>query len=194
MSDDPDYRLLLRGAKLRITQPRLSVMSAVSDNPHAETETIIRAARELTPDVSHQTVYDALNALTAVREEFEGAGGGKFEEAQMLINSGIDAGVEVVNRHSGAVGQALELMQNTDVANGNTFTVNGKTISFVTGLPADPASTTDPVTGNVSISLASTGNTVAKGIVLYGYGENQQLLGFQDFGTANRDYGVYIAR
>ncbi|WP_237572088.1 Fur family transcriptional regulator [Mycolicibacterium lacusdiani] len=65
MTDDPDYRLLLRGAKLRITQPRLSVMSAVSDNPHAETETIIRAARESTPDVSHQTVYDALNALTA---------------------------------------------------------------------------------------------------------------------------------
>ncbi|MGL5166319.1 MAG: flagellin [Afipia sp.] len=46
-------------------------------------------------------------------------------------------------------------------ANGDSFTVNGKTISFVTGLPADPASTTDPVTGNVSISLASTGNTVA---------------------------------
>lgn len=63
----------------------------------------------------------ALNALTAVREEFEGAGGGKFEEAQMLINSGIDAGVEVVNRHSGAVGQALEHMQNTDISNGNTF-------------------------------------------------------------------------
>lgn len=63
----------------------------------------------------------ALHALTAVREEFEGVGGGKFEEAQMLINSGIDAGVEVVNRHSGAVGQALELMQNADYANGNTF-------------------------------------------------------------------------
>ena len=46
-------------------------------------------------------------------------------------------------------------------ANGDTFTVNGKTISFVTGLAADPASTTDPVTGNVSVSLASTGNTVA---------------------------------
>ncbi len=46
-------------------------------------------------------------------------------------------------------------------ANGDSFTVNGKTISFVTGLAADPASTTDPVTGNVSVSLASTGNTVA---------------------------------
>ncbi len=47
-------------------------------------------------------------------------------------------------------------------ANGDSFTVNGKTISFVTGIAADPASTTDPVTGNVSISLSSaTGGTVA---------------------------------
>ena len=46
-------------------------------------------------------------------------------------------------------------------ANGDSFTVNGKTISFVTGLAADPASTTDPVTGNVTVSIASTGNTVA---------------------------------
>jgi flagellin-like hook-associated protein FlgL len=45
--------------------------------------------------------------------------------------------------------------------NGDSFTVNGKTISFVTGLAADPPSTIDPVTGNVSVSLASTGNTVA---------------------------------
>lgn len=65
----------------------------------------------------------ALTALTAVREEFEGAGGGSFEQAQMQINSGIDAGVEVVNRHSGAVGQALEHMQHTDVASGNSFGV-----------------------------------------------------------------------
>ncbi|TKT72458.1 flagellar protein [Afipia massiliensis] len=47
-------------------------------------------------------------------------------------------------------------------ANGDSFTINGKTISFVTGLAADPASTTDPITGNVSISLSSaTGGTVA---------------------------------
>src|SRR5215213_9398929 len=42
----------------------------------------------------------ATNALVAVREEFEGQGGGSFEHAQMLINSGIDEGVEVCNRHS----------------------------------------------------------------------------------------------
>jgi len=40
------------------------VLSAVYANPHADTETITRAARAHVPDVSHQTVYDALSALT----------------------------------------------------------------------------------------------------------------------------------
>jgi Fur family transcriptional regulator, stress-responsive regulator len=65
MVDDPEYRTMLQSANLRVTRPRLAVLHAVSDCPHAETDTIIRAAREHTPDVSHQTVYDALNALTA---------------------------------------------------------------------------------------------------------------------------------
>ncbi|MBN8970185.1 MAG: flagellar protein [Rhizobiales bacterium] len=45
--------------------------------------------------------------------------------------------------------------------NGSSFTVNGKSISFVTGVAGDPPSTTD-ASGNVSISLSSsTGGTVA---------------------------------
>ena len=47
-------------------------------------------------------------------------------------------------------------------ANGDSFTVNGKTISFTTGIAGDPPFTADPVTGNVSVSLSSaTGGTVA---------------------------------
>jgi Fur family transcriptional regulator, stress-responsive regulator len=65
MVDDPEFRGMLQSANLRVTRPRLAVLHAVSDHPHSETDTIIRAAREHTPDVSHQTVYDALNALTA---------------------------------------------------------------------------------------------------------------------------------
>ena len=34
----------------------------------------------------------AQTALASVREEFQGSGGMSFEEAQTLINSGIDAG------------------------------------------------------------------------------------------------------
>lgn len=65
----------------------------------------------------------ALNALVAVREEFEGQGGGSFEQAQMLINSGIDEGVEVCNRHSSTVMHVLEETVNTDAANATTFGV-----------------------------------------------------------------------
>jgi Fe2+ or Zn2+ uptake regulation protein len=62
MSDYPEQ---LRGAALRVTRPRVAVLGAVHDHPHADTESVIRAARTHLPEVSHQTVYDALNALTA---------------------------------------------------------------------------------------------------------------------------------
>lgn len=65
MHDGPDFRQLLRGAQLRVTIPRLAVLRAVADNAHADTEALIKASRALVPDISHQTVYDALNALTA---------------------------------------------------------------------------------------------------------------------------------
>jgi Fur family ferric uptake transcriptional regulator len=54
----------LREAALRVTQPRLAVLEAVHAHPHADTDTIIRAARERLAAVSHQAVYDILRALT----------------------------------------------------------------------------------------------------------------------------------
>ncbi|MCP9276087.1 Fur family transcriptional regulator [Mycolicibacterium arenosum] len=65
MIDRSGLKQLLRDARLRVTTPRVTVMQAVADHPHADTEALIRASRELLPDISHQTVYDALNALTA---------------------------------------------------------------------------------------------------------------------------------
>ncbi|GAS97509.1 Fur family transcriptional regulator, ferric uptake regulator [Mycolicibacterium canariasense] len=56
---------MLREAALRVTRPRVAVLTAVHGHPHADTDTVIRAVRADLPDVSHQTVYDALNALTA---------------------------------------------------------------------------------------------------------------------------------
>src|SRR5512139_3460473 len=55
---------MLRGAALRVTRPRVAVLSAVHAHPHADTESIIRAVRRELPEVSHQTVYDSLHALT----------------------------------------------------------------------------------------------------------------------------------
>ncbi len=56
---------MLRGASLRVTRPRIAVLGAVHRHPHADTDTVIRAVRADLADVSHQTVYDSLNALTA---------------------------------------------------------------------------------------------------------------------------------
>ncbi len=56
---------MLRGAELRVTRPRVAVLSAVHAHPHADTESIIGAVRRELPKVSQQAVYDVLRALTA---------------------------------------------------------------------------------------------------------------------------------
>ena len=40
-----DYERMLRGAELRVTRPRVAVLDAVHTHPHADTESIIAAAR-----------------------------------------------------------------------------------------------------------------------------------------------------
>ena len=55
---------MLRGVALRVTRPRLAVLSAVHDHPHADTDSIIGMVRADLGDVSHQAVYDVLRALT----------------------------------------------------------------------------------------------------------------------------------
>ena len=60
-----DDEVALRSAGLRVTKPRLTVLAAVRDNPHADTETLIAATRARLPEVSHQAVYDSLAALAA---------------------------------------------------------------------------------------------------------------------------------
>src|SRR3989337_2348702 len=60
-----DYERMLRGVALRVTRPRLAVLSAVHDHPHADTDSIFGIVREGIGGVSHQAVYDVLRALTA---------------------------------------------------------------------------------------------------------------------------------
>ena len=56
---------MLRGADLRVTRPRVAVLTAVHAHPHADTDSVIGAVRRELPSVSHQAVYDVLRALTA---------------------------------------------------------------------------------------------------------------------------------
>lgn len=58
-----EHEQRLRAAELRVTRPRLAVLAAVEDHPHADTEAVIAAVRAR-EDVSHQAVYDVLRVLT----------------------------------------------------------------------------------------------------------------------------------
>jgi Fur family transcriptional regulator, stress-responsive regulator len=62
-----DFEHMLRGAALRVTRPRLAVLSAVHDHPHADTDSIINVVRADLSEVSRQAIYDVLRALTAAR-------------------------------------------------------------------------------------------------------------------------------
>ena len=56
---------MLRAVAMRVTRPRVAVLSAVHGHPHADTDSIIGVVREDLGEVSHQAVYDVLRALTA---------------------------------------------------------------------------------------------------------------------------------
>jgi Fur family transcriptional regulator, stress-responsive regulator len=59
-----DVEQLLRGAGLRATRPRVAVLTAVYEHPHADTASLMGVAREALGEVSVQAVYDVLGALT----------------------------------------------------------------------------------------------------------------------------------
>ncbi|ANH39661.1 Transcriptional regulator FurA [Nocardioides dokdonensis FR1436] len=59
------FEALLRAASLRVTRPRVAVLTAVQQQPHSDTETILRSVRAALGEVSHQAVYDVLRALTS---------------------------------------------------------------------------------------------------------------------------------
>ncbi|TWP48001.1 transcriptional repressor [Lentzea tibetensis] len=60
-----DFQRMLREASLRVTSPRIAVLSAVHAHPHADTDSILGVVRADLGAVSHQAVYDVLRALTA---------------------------------------------------------------------------------------------------------------------------------
>ncbi len=64
MPGDEDFERMLREVALRVTRPRLAVLSALRAHPHADTESVIGLVRQDLGEVSHQAVYDGLRVLT----------------------------------------------------------------------------------------------------------------------------------
>jgi Fur family transcriptional regulator, stress-responsive regulator len=83
-----DAEPLLRGAALRVTRPRVAVLTAVHQHPHADTDSIIRTVRADLADVSTQAVYDVLRALTTAGlvRRIEPAGSAARYEARVGDN------------------------------------------------------------------------------------------------------------
>ena len=59
-----DLERILRDSDLRVTRPRVAVLSVVHDHPHADTDAIIGHVRQDVGAVSHQAVYNVLQVLT----------------------------------------------------------------------------------------------------------------------------------
>jgi Fe2+ or Zn2+ uptake regulation protein len=106
-----DYERMLRGAGLRVTRPRLAVLSAVHDHPHADTDSIITAVRQGIGQVSHQAVYDVLHALTAAGlvRRFQPSGSVARYEARVRDNHHhvVCRSCGAIADVDGAVGDAL---------------------------------------------------------------------------------------
>jgi Fur family ferric uptake transcriptional regulator len=63
--DDAFAEQMLRDASLRVTRPRVAVLSAVHAHPHCDTDTVVGHARRALGTVSTQAIYDVLRALTS---------------------------------------------------------------------------------------------------------------------------------
>ncbi len=64
MATPADLERMLREVGLRATRPRVAVLAAVQDHPHADTNSIIDAVRDDLGALSHQAGYDVLRALS----------------------------------------------------------------------------------------------------------------------------------
>ncbi|MFC6237731.1 Fur family transcriptional regulator [Longivirga aurantiaca] len=64
MPTTTDVETLLRSADLRVTRPRVAVLTALFEHPHSDTDSVIRVVRDAHGDVSKQAVYDVLRVLT----------------------------------------------------------------------------------------------------------------------------------
>jgi Fe2+ or Zn2+ uptake regulation protein len=78
----------LRGAGLRVTRPRLTVLGVLTEHPHVDADTIVAAARTEYPTISPQAVYGVLKALVGggLARRIEPAGGPALYELRVGDN------------------------------------------------------------------------------------------------------------
>lgn len=140
---------LIRGAGLKVTEPRIATMQALEHAPHSDAEHVFGTVREQLPKTSLQAVYGVLAALTAAGlvRKIEPAGSSARYELQHDDNHH-----HVVCRACGAVadidcavGHAPCLTPSGD----HGFVVDQAEVTFWGFCPAcqaSPQTHTDPTT------------------------------------------------
>lgn len=126
----PSGEALLRAASLRITAPRLAVLAAVGEHPHADVETIAAAVRVRIGSVSTQAVYDVLKALTSAQllRRIEPAGAPALFEARVG-----DSHHHVVCRSCGVIGDvdcAVGAAPCLEASDGRGFVIDEAEITY----------------------------------------------------------------
>ena len=78
----------LRAVGLRVTRPRVAVLAALADRPHADADTIVTVARTAHPSLSPQAVYGVLRALVdgGLARRIEPAGAPALFELRVADN------------------------------------------------------------------------------------------------------------
>ncbi|WP_054816927.1 Fur family transcriptional regulator [Nocardia arizonensis] len=103
MHDTGDPREWLRRAGLRVTAPRVAVLSAVAAQPHSDADRVAAAVRASIGSVSTQAVYDVLHACVnaGILRRIEPAGSAALYETRTgdnhhhLVCRGCDTVVDV---------------------------------------------------------------------------------------------------
>ena len=133
---------MLRGSGLRVTRPRLAVLSVVHGQPHADTDRITAAVRKEFGRVSHQAVYDVLHVLTAAGlvRRFQPSGSVARYEARVGDNHHhvVCRSCGAIADVDGAVGDAACLT----AADGSGYEIDGAEVIYWGRCPECVAATT----------------------------------------------------
>ncbi|WP_304598465.1 Fur family transcriptional regulator [Homoserinimonas sp. OAct 916] len=103
-------RQCIRGAGLKVTEPRLAVLHALDAMPHASADTVFGEVKNQLPGTSLQAVYGVLAALTAagLLRKIEPAGSSARYERRTGDNHHhlVCTGCDVIKDVDCAVGEA----------------------------------------------------------------------------------------